>query len=208
MPLIPLACPFCNGNAQIDSDKDIAKCPFCEREFVVRDAIVNNYVTNVTNNVTNINAETVNVYAEKDFVIEAGVLKKYQGENVDVVIPDNVLEIGDRAFFGMAIHSVVIPNSVTSIGESAFEGCVNLNNVMIPDSVTSFGLDAFLGCTSLTSITNIPLGSVTDLCFNTPFRNKVLQKQWKNKGLCPYCGGQFAGLFTKKCVKCGKPKDY
>lgn len=30
----------------------------------------------------------------------------------------------------------------------------------------------------------------------------------KKKGLCTYCGGQFKGLFSKKCVVCGKPKNY
>ena len=28
------------------------------------------------------------------------------------------------------------------------------------------------------------------------------------EGLCQHCGGEFKGLFSKKCVSCGKPKDY
>jgi hypothetical protein len=31
-------------------------------------------------------------------------------------------------------------------------------------------------------------------------------RQWKQQGLCPHCGGQFGGLFTKKCKLCGKPQ--
>ena len=31
---------------------------------------------------------------------------------------------------------------------------------------------------------------------------------WKNRGLCRYCGGSFKGLFTKKCTACGREKDY
>ena len=31
---------------------------------------------------------------------------------------------------------------------------------------------------------------------------------YKIQGLCPYCGGHFKGLFSKKCSKCGKLKDY
>jgi len=27
-------------------------------------------------------------------------------------------------------------------------------------------------------------------------------------GKCVHCGGEFVGLFTKKCKDCGKPKDY
>lgn len=32
--------------------------------------------------------------------------------------------------------------------------------------------------------------------------------EYRSKGLCQHCGGEFKGLFTKKCIKCGKPKDY
>ena len=32
--------------------------------------------------------------------------------------------------------------------------------------------------------------------------------QWKYAGLCQHCGGELKGLFSKKCVSCGKPKDY
>lgn len=48
----------------------------------MKDAIVHNYIQNTIN----ITAGTVNITGQKDFVIEAGVLKKYQGEAVDVVV--------------------------------------------------------------------------------------------------------------------------
>ena len=35
-----------------------------------------------------------------DFVIENGVLKKYTGKGGDVVIPEDVKEIGENAFEG------------------------------------------------------------------------------------------------------------
>ena len=34
------------------------------------------------------------------------------------------------------------------------------------------------------------------------------QAQYRSRGLCQYCGGEFKGLLSKKCEKCGKPKDY
>ena len=37
---------------------------------------------------------------------------------------------------------------------------------------------------------------------------KKKQQDWKNNGLCQYCGGKFKGLFTKTCSNCGKKKDY
>ena len=38
--------------------------------------------------------------------------------------------------------------------------------------------------------------------------SKEQQIQWEKSGLCRYCGGEIKGLFNKKCVKCGKKKDY
>lgn len=32
--------------------------------------------------------------------------------------------------------------------------------------------------------------------------------QRRNAGLCQYCGGTLKGLFSKKCVSCGQPKNY
>ncbi|MBR5479707.1 MAG: TIR domain-containing protein [Clostridia bacterium] len=34
------------------------------------------------------------------------------------------------------------------------------------------------------------------------------KEQYRNAGVCQYCGGELKGLLFKKCVKCGKPKDY
>ena len=35
-----------------------------------------------------------------------------------------------------------------------------------------------------------------------------IQFQRRQSGLCQHCGGELKGLFFKKCVSCGKPKDY
>lgn len=32
--------------------------------------------------------------------------------------------------------------------------------------------------------------------------------QWMKQGRCSFCGGDFKGFFSKRCLKCGKPKDY
>ena len=37
---------------------------------------------------------------------------------------------------------------------------------------------------------------------------KERQEKYRNAGLCQHCGGEIKGLFVKKCVKCGKKKDY
>ena len=85
-----------------------------------------------------------------DFVIENGVLKKYQGQGGDVVIPEGVTSIGFWAFSDCSsLASVVIPEGVTSIGAAAFYGCKGLASVVIPEGVTSIGASAFSGCKGL-----------------------------------------------------------
>ncbi|MCR4615147.1 MAG: leucine-rich repeat domain-containing protein [Clostridiales bacterium] len=71
-----------------------------------------------------------------------------------MVIPDNVTNIGNYAFYNCTgLTSVTIPDSVTNIGNSAFYGCTGLTNVAIGNGVTSIGDWAFAECTGLTSIT-------------------------------------------------------
>ena len=72
----------------------------------------------------------------------------------NLVIPNSVTDISDRAFYGCTgLTSVTIPNSVTSISKYAFYGCTGLTSVTIGNSVTSIGDDAFSGCSGLTSVT-------------------------------------------------------
>ena len=82
-----------------------------------------------------------------------------QGVNGDVIIPDGVTSIGERAFgYCRGLTSIVIPDSVTSIGDRAFEDCYGLTGTLIlPNGVTNIGDCAFSGCSGLTSVT-IPDG--------------------------------------------------
>ena len=67
------------------------------------------------------------------FQISNGVLKKYTEEK--------------------GVTEVVIPDGIQRIGERAFSGCDNITNVTIPDSVTSICNRVFAKCNSLTSVT-------------------------------------------------------
>lgn len=89
----------------------------------------------------------------KDFVIEEGVLKAYNGGDENIVIPSEIAIIGDSAFaFNKKLVSVEIPNGVTIIGSSAFSGCDNLINVTIPSTLTTIEDDAFFACKNLYEI--------------------------------------------------------
>lgn len=134
------------------------------------------------------NQSQTGIEAGEDFVVEGYRLSKYQGAGGDVVIPDGVLVIGEKAFRDCeSLTSVTIPDSVTTIESSAFANCIRLTQVTIPDSVTeiqyqafyycvslaqlelsanleNIGSFAFEGCRSLTDIT-IPSGSVDKTAF-------------------------------------------
>ena len=99
----------------------------------------------------------------EDFVIENGVLTKYNGPGGDVVIPDGVVEISSGAFSKcVRLTRVIIPECVIKIGGGAFFHCAKLTGIDIPESVTEIGDNVFYGCTSLVrvklpeSLTKIP----------------------------------------------------
>lgn len=65
-----------------------------------------------------------------DFKIRAGMLESYNGEEVDVTIPSNVIIIGPEAFKNcIGLKSVTIPESVAKIGRCAFYRCENLTSI-------------------------------------------------------------------------------
>lgn len=71
----------------------------------------------------------------------------------ELVIPDNVTNIGHAAFRNCgSLTSVVISDSVNSIGASAFEGCSSLFSVDIGNSVTSIGYSTFANCSRLEKV--------------------------------------------------------
>ena len=149
MPLVQAKCTNCGANLEINNTLDAAVCPYCGAAFIVEKAI-NNF--NTTNH---INAGVVNVYGgnSADFVIRGGVLEKYNGAATEVVIPNSVKIIGDKAFYNCkGITSVVIPDSVQEIGLWAFYECKALPHITIPDSVQKIGQSAFEGCTALAAV--------------------------------------------------------
>ena len=87
---------------------------------------------------------------------------KFHDSITDVSLPEGLISIGSRAFYGCSsLTGVTIPDSVTSIGDLAFYACSSLTSVTIPTGVTSIGEGAFERCSSLTSVT-IP-ASVTSI---------------------------------------------
>ncbi|MBQ7116431.1 MAG: leucine-rich repeat protein [Clostridia bacterium] len=67
-------------------------------------------------------------------------------------IPQNVTEIGYRAFALCRFSSIEIPEKVEIIGAYAFFKCSVITSIVIPDSVKSIGEYAFKGCSNLENV--------------------------------------------------------
>ncbi len=86
----------------------------------------------------------------KEFVIENGVLIKYQGVEEEVIVPEGITEIGHSAFAeNETLRSVILPEGVAVIGEKAFYDCVNLETVIFPASLREIKYAAFELCKKL-----------------------------------------------------------
>lgn len=79
-----------------------------------------------------------------DFLTIGSTLVRYNGSCTDIILPDGITRIDDRAFYdNKDIKSVIIPDSVTEIGQEAFYGCTNLKDVVLSISLSEVGQDAF-----------------------------------------------------------------
>lgn len=88
----------------------------------------------------------------------------------EIVLPNNLEEIGDYAFYSGKIEKMDFPSTLKTIGKSAFRESM-ISKAFLPDSVTSIGDEAFYHCTILTdfhypkSMTYIPIYCFYD-CYN------------------------------------------
>ena len=138
MSFVQAKCPECGGMLAVDADKKAAVCQFCGEAFIVQEAI-NNYNTynetiNNYNTTHNYSAgTTVNVYEDKnkDFVVEAGVLKEYHGESVDVYLPENIKSIDLNCFAGQPIETINLGrNNIDNVFYS-LDKCLKLRSVEV-----------------------------------------------------------------------------
>lgn len=78
------------------------------------------------------------------FLIERGILKQYTGTEAVVQIPDDVVEIGYRAFYGNhTVEQVILSNRVVKIGIQAFAECTALRDIAFTQSLRVIGHEAF-----------------------------------------------------------------
>lgn len=74
-------------------------------------------------------------------------------EITDLIIPNNVTTICDRAFNGFSsLKSVELGSGIVSIGKYAFAWCTSLTSIFISENVKELGSCAFFECGSLADI--------------------------------------------------------
>ncbi len=86
----------------------------------------------------------------------------------EVMIPEGMISIPNRAFYGCSFSRVVFPQSLVSIGEKAFAEATSLDKVVLNEALESVGEEAFKGCKSLSTI-EIP--RTTTFMGNSVFSN-------------------------------------
>lgn len=97
-----------------------------------------------------------NVYGYSD-----GMFSESHGLK-ELVISENVTEIGDNAFFWCSsLEKVVLPKSITHIGMWAFGYCEKLSSIMLQEGLKTIDRSAFYNCSSLKEI-SIP-STVTNI---------------------------------------------
>lgn len=97
--------------------------------------------------------ETLLTETVDGMVIEKGVLKRYEGNAENIIVPDGVVSIGEYAFaYKDFIKSITLPESVKEIEQYAFFQCTDLQTVINKGTIETIGAVAFSGCSNLTSI--------------------------------------------------------
>lgn len=120
-------------------------------------------------------------YAEPaNYVMSNGVLTGWgnvifvQDCTGDVVIPEGVTKIGDKAFLNQTgLTSISLPSTLKTIGYGAFSGCTSLSSITIPDDVELTESDhsntyngIFSYCSNLTKVEiGDGVDSIPEYCF-------------------------------------------
>lgn len=88
--------------------------------------------------------ESVHVTPGKMFITD-GVLRVYLDthDEGELVVPEGVVEIADKACFGCWMKKVVLPATLKRIGNSAFGHCTNLTSVKMAKGLQWIGDECF-----------------------------------------------------------------
>lgn len=222
-----MKCPICGSDKfHLDVESQRVSCSSCsfyvELKALIRDSQTEQVaITPKQESAPEVLPQKVQSQAD-DFEIIGGVLTAYKGKDIDVVVPDGVLEIGPQVFMNMSqIRSIYLPEGLKYVRREAFWGCKNLMKITIPMSLKEFEYSVvrvhykdsdgdwhitdykkprcFWGCVNLTEI----IHSYDYLHLHTFEGTPYVENRKKSikQGVCPQCGGKLSFL-SKKCDKC------
>lgn len=138
----------------------------------------------------------------------------------EIDIPASVKSIGRYAFEKCGLEKAILSEGLEVIGEGAFRDCTSLSRLVIPNSVIdlyenqvwrTYFSPIWFGCSNLENI-EYPKRFNPEAFWGTAYYDKFVKprlrsEHWRSLGRCQHCGGEF-GLFSGKCKKCGRSKDY
>ena len=144
-----LRCDVCNGSLTMQPGGELAICDYCGTKYALPRLREKIQEIRGTVSVAGVVKTT-----SADFDIQAGVLLHYRGRDTEIVIPDDVQEIGRECFKGMQyLTSVTFPKGLKRIADAAFMNCTGLTHISFPEGLVLIGQRAFEGCYGLTHIT-------------------------------------------------------
>ncbi len=87
------------------------------------------------------------------FEISGTTLKKYEGSEETITVPEGIESISDYAFYGAQnMKYIHLPSSLKEIGNNAFYNCSSLISFHMPGSVYYIGEGLFARCASLREV--------------------------------------------------------
>jgi hypothetical protein len=154
------------------------------------------------------------------FTVENGVLLKYTGFSLNLVIPDNIgiTAIGNSAFLERNLISVVIPKGVVSISES-FIYCHNLQSIEVnSENPVYSSLDGVLYNKSQSTLITYPSGkeenlfvipnSVTRIEYYAFYENNSLTSVMIPKGVADIGNSNFTYSYSFQSIEVDKDNPY
>ena len=92
------------------------------------------------------NNGTLRMYIESWDDFSGSIVTLTQSSPKVFTLPAGTTTIRDEAFSGVACTDLVLPDGLVSIGNRAFSDCAGLLNVYLPASLITIAEDAFEGC--------------------------------------------------------------
>lgn len=88
-----------------------------------------------------------------DTVTTLGVQSVYQCRSItELHISRSITEIGAQTFDSIAVKDLILPDNIVRIGDFAFCRGIGIETIVIPDSVTTIGADVFSRSNTIRSI--------------------------------------------------------